>query len=78
MTTKILNRRQARWAPELVTYNFKIIYRKGSSNGKADALSRRSEYRPEGGGSDDENSKTVLKPEQIDLESIKLRFVASS
>ena len=78
MTTKILNRRQARWAQELAAYNFKIVYRKGSSNGKADALSRRSEYRPEGGGSDDENLRTVLKPEQIDLESIKKRFIASS
>src|ERR687884_1036585 len=78
MTTKILNRRQARWAQELAAYNFKIVYRKGSSNGKTDALSRRSGYRPEGGGSDDENLRTVLKPEQIDLESIKKRFIASS
>jgi hypothetical protein len=28
----------------LSTYNFRIIYRKGSKNAKADALSRRSDY----------------------------------
>jgi hypothetical protein len=77
MTTKILNRRQARWAQELSSYDFKIIYRKGSSNGKPDALSRRSEYRPEEGGNLGEFVDTVLKPYHIDLESIKDRFVAS-
>lgn len=49
-TTKVLNRRQARWAEVLAEFNFKIIYRPGSKNGKADALSRRPEYRREGGG----------------------------
>ena len=43
-TTKVLNRRQVRWAEELASYKFKIYYRKGSENGKADALSRRSDY----------------------------------
>ena len=43
-TTKVLNRRQVRWAEELASYRFKIHYRKGSENGKADALSRRSDY----------------------------------
>ncbi|KAH0610986.1 uncharacterized protein H6S33_011413 [Morchella sextelata] len=49
-TTKVLNRRQARWAESLAEFDFKIIYRPGTKNGKADALSRRPEYRPEGGG----------------------------
>ncbi|KAH0602269.1 uncharacterized protein H6S33_009843, partial [Morchella sextelata] len=49
-TTKVLNRRQARWAESLAEFDFKIIYRPGTKNGKVDALSRRPEYRPEGGG----------------------------
>jgi hypothetical protein len=43
-TTKVLNRRQVRWAEELASYRFKIYYRKGSENGKADALNRRLDY----------------------------------
>lgn len=43
-TTKVLNRRQVRWSEELSQYNFKIHYRKGSENAKADALSRRADY----------------------------------
>ncbi len=38
--TKELTRRQACWAEKLPDYNFKIIYRSGKSNGKADALTR--------------------------------------
>ena len=49
-TTKVLNRRQARWAQELAGINFRIYYRPGSQNGKPDTLSWRSEYRPEKGG----------------------------
>ena len=43
-TTKVLNRRQARWAQELAGYDFKIYSRPGKQNGKADYLSRRPEY----------------------------------
>ena len=39
MTTKALSARQARWAEILSRYNFKIIYRPGSTN-KADPLTR--------------------------------------
>jgi len=39
-TTKVLNRRQARWVQELAGIDFKIFYRPGSQNGKPDALSR--------------------------------------
>jgi len=46
ITTKILNRRQAQWAQELSGIDFRIYYRPGNRNGKPDALSRRSEYRP--------------------------------
>jgi hypothetical protein len=44
-TTKVLNRRQVRWAELLASYNFQIHYQKGSENGRADALSRRSDHR---------------------------------
>jgi hypothetical protein len=40
MTTKVLTRRQARWAEKLSEFNFKIIPRPGTKNGKADALTR--------------------------------------
>ena len=43
-TTKQLNRRQTRWAETLASYNFRITYRKGLENTKADALSRRADY----------------------------------
>ena len=48
-TTKTLNRKQHRWAEFLQPYNFKVIYREGRLNEKADALSRRRDYRPAGG-----------------------------
>jgi hypothetical protein len=47
-TTKELTRRQVRWAQTLASYDFKITYRKGSENGRADALSRRSDYKDDG------------------------------
>lgn len=40
MQTKELTRRQARWAEKLADFNFKIRYRDGKSNRKADALTR--------------------------------------
>jgi hypothetical protein len=43
-TTKELNRRQVRWSEKLGSYNFKITYRKGTENARADALSRRPDY----------------------------------
>jgi len=59
-TTKVLNHRQARWAQELAGIDFRIYYRPGSQNGKPDALSRRSEYRPEKGGVENQPITTVL------------------
>jgi len=69
-TTKILKRRQARWAQELAGYNFKIFYRPGSANRKPDALSRHSENCPKNeGGSVEENENQpihhVLRPDQL-------------
>jgi len=59
-TTKVLNRRQARWAQELAGIDFRIYYRPGSQNGKPDAFSRRSEYRPEKGEVENQPITTVL------------------
>ena len=39
-----LNKRQARWTQELASYDFKIVHVKGTENGRADALSRKTEY----------------------------------
>lgn len=43
-TTKVLNKRQTRWAEFLSQFDLKIIYQKGTENGRADALSRRSDH----------------------------------
>ncbi len=43
-TTKDLNKRQVRWWEFLSEFDFDIIYRKGSENARADALSRRADY----------------------------------
>jgi len=59
-TTKVLNRWQAQWAQELAGINFRIYYRPRSQNGKLDALSRHSEYRPEKGGVENQPIMTVL------------------
>jgi len=45
----------------LAGIDFRIYYRPGSRNGKPDALSRRSEYRPEKGGSENQPITTVLQ-----------------
>jgi len=52
-TTMLLNRRQHRWAEFLQSFNFKVVYHEGRLNEKADALSRRRDYRPEGGSNSD-------------------------
>ena len=44
MGNKPLNRRQARWALALSSFNFSIQYRPGSKNARADALSRRPDF----------------------------------
>ncbi|KAI8402590.1 hypothetical protein FOFC_17905 [Fusarium oxysporum] len=43
-TTHELNRRQLRYAEFLCEFDFVIIHRKGSENGRADAISRRPDY----------------------------------
>jgi len=47
-TTKTLNRRYHHWAEFLQLFNFNVIYRDGRLNAKAEALSWRRDYHPEG------------------------------
>jgi len=61
-TTKILNRRQHRWAEFLQSFTFKVVYREGRLNQKADALSRHRDYRPKGGSNSD--PYTFFRPHQ--------------
>ena len=46
MTTKELNRRQARWAEFLSQFNFKITYRPGKQGTKPDSPTYRSQDMP--------------------------------
>jgi transposase InsO family protein len=68
-TTKLLNRRQARWSQFLSQFDFRIVYRPGKSGGKPDALTRRSGDLPKEGDNDDarttENLSIVIKPHQL-------------
>jgi len=61
-TTNVLKRRKHRWAEFLQSVNFKVVYREGRVNEKADALSRRRDYRPEGGSNSD--PYTFFRPHQ--------------
>ena len=45
-TSKELNQRQIRWAEFLLRFNFRLVYRPGSVNTRADALSRRPQDSP--------------------------------
>lgn len=42
--SKMLNKRQIKWLEFLLKFHFKIIYRKGIENGRANAFSRRPDY----------------------------------
>jgi len=73
MSTKLLNRRQARWSEFLSRFNFKIIYRPGKAGAKPDALTRRSGDLPHEEG--DERLKfqhqVILKPRNLTLNAIE-------
>jgi hypothetical protein len=66
MSTKLLNRRQARWSEFLSRFNFKIQYRPGKQGVKPDALTRRSEDLPkEGDERLQHQSQTILKRKNL-------------
>lgn len=65
-TTKLLNRRQARWSEFLSRFNFRIEYRPGKQGVKPDALTRRSEDLPEEGDERlQHQSQVVLKEHNL-------------
>jgi RNase H-like domain found in reverse transcriptase len=49
MSTKLINRRQARWSEVLSRFDFHITFRPGTAGGKPDALTRRSGDLPQAG-----------------------------
>lgn len=59
MTSKDLNRRQARWSLFLSRFDFTLIHRPGKSSGKPDALSRRPDHKK---GEDDNKNQILLPP----------------
>ena len=73
MSTKELSRRQARWSEKLADYNFKIRYRPGRKNERADALTRMPGSTP--ASQDDERIKyqhqTILTPDRLDIAPIE-------
>jgi hypothetical protein len=68
MTTKQLNRRQARWAEFLSKFNFKIMYRPGKQGEKPDILTRRSQDLPKGFQDErrQQQFQTLLKYKNLD------------
>lgn len=69
MSTKQLTRRQARWAEELSQYNFKITFRPGAKNAKADLLTRDIHNDEVSRAKQDPHLRqTLLKPEHLSPE----------
>jgi hypothetical protein len=69
-TTMKLNRRQARWAEKLSSYNFVITHIPGKSNGRADALTRRSGDFPKEGDAHHNPASSILTSENFQRHSI--------
>jgi hypothetical protein len=59
MTKQNLSRRQARWAAELAEFHFLLHYKKGSTMGQSDALSRRPDLK---GEVEHDNTDQVVLP----------------
>ncbi len=79
MSTKDLNRRQARWAECLAEFNFQITYRPGKSGTIPDSLTRRPGDLPED-ASDSRHlyqHQTVLKRKNLDQNMQKALRLAS-
>ncbi len=68
MTSKQLNRRQARWAEFLSEFNFKISYRPGRQGTKPDSLTRRTGDLPENDQDDRRQyqNQVMLKSKHLD------------
>jgi len=68
MTSQNLNHRQARWALYLSRFDFIPKHVPGSKIGKADGLSRRSNW--EEGGKGDNEERVLVKPEWLEVKRI--------
>jgi hypothetical protein len=83
MTTKVLNRRQVRWAERLADFEFEITYRPGTSNNQADALSRRDDIYPSVGGTsfatkNPENFRQFFQPHHLRLGQATPSYLADN
>ena len=70
---KVLSRRQARWAQFLSEFWFKVVYRPGHLNTKADVLSRCRDYADEEGS--EAPPKSLFKPGQWVVSSTHIASV---
>ncbi|RAN86261.1 hypothetical protein B5P41_30315, partial [Bacillus sp. SRB_28] len=88
MTSKLLNRRQARWSLFLSEFDFVIRHRPGSLSQKPDALSRRPDFaessdrnlqQPVLPNSRFVNAMTLcpLEPERVDDKTKQLQILSS-
>ena len=68
MTTKKLNRHQARWSLYLARFDFKLVHRLGYCIGKPDALSRRLDH---GNGASDNEDVVLLRPEFLAVRALE-------
>lgn len=75
MQKKLLNRRQARWAIFLSEFDFKIVYRPGPQNRKADSLTRRSGDLPKEGDGRGKTFDSILKKQNF--EEIQTQFAST-
>ncbi|PIL30448.1 hypothetical protein GSI_07147 [Ganoderma sinense ZZ0214-1] len=62
-TAQNLTRRQARWALYLSWFEFVILHKPGTSNGRADALSRRPDHQTD--DADDNLDRVLLQPDRF-------------
>jgi hypothetical protein len=63
-TAVSLNSKQARWAEDLLSFDFGFFYRKGSVNTKADTLSRCPVFTSGQGGTTVAGRSTLLRKDQ--------------
>ena len=68
ITTKQLNRCQARWAEFLSEFNFKVTYKPGKEGEKPDTLTRLAQNKPKGfdNARQQHQFQTLLKANQLD------------
>ena len=67
-TKQVLTRRQARWSLFLATFDFEIIHKPGNTN-RADALSRRPDYKE--GIASDNAEKVLLTPDKFRIQALR-------